>query len=168
MFTAEGVFHPDFNFGDFRFAVASYELDSLDVLQSPAYRAIAGQNLSVWSKRVTAMCTRVLRFEGTQTLPGDEAAPDGAGGLLVNAMNVDPAHEAEFNEWYDTSTSRDWPRSPARSVPGAYATAAVHTAIWRCTTLPPRTCRPPRPGRPPPTRRGPTGCGRISATTCAS
>jgi hypothetical protein len=82
-------------------AVASYELDSLDVLQSPAYRAIAGQNLSVWSKRVTAMCTRLLRFEGTQTLPGDEAAPDGAGGLLVNAMNVNPAHEAEFNEWYD-------------------------------------------------------------------
>ena len=21
--------------------------------------------------------------------------------MLVNAMNVDPAHEAEFNEWYD-------------------------------------------------------------------
>ena len=82
-------------------AVASYELDSLDVLQSPAYRAIAGENLSVWSKRVTSMCTRLLRFEGTQTLPGDQAAPDAAGGLLVNAMNVDPAHEAEFNEWYD-------------------------------------------------------------------
>ena len=28
-------------------------------------------------------------------------APAGAGGLLVNAMNVDPAHDAEFNEWYD-------------------------------------------------------------------
>jgi len=82
-------------------AVASYELDSLDVLQSPAYRAIAGDNLSVWSKRVTAMCTRLLRFEGEQTLPGDQSAPSGAGGLLVNAMNVDPEHEAEFNEWYD-------------------------------------------------------------------
>ena len=82
-------------------AVASYELDNLDVLQSPAYRAIAGANLSVWSKRVTAMCTRLLRFEGEQTLPGNQSAPTGAGGLLVNAMNVDSAHEAEFNEWYD-------------------------------------------------------------------
>jgi len=82
-------------------AVASYELDTLGVLQSPAYRAIAGENLSVWSRRVTAMCTRLLRFEGEQTLPGNQGAPAGAGGLLVNAMNVDPAHEAEFNEWYD-------------------------------------------------------------------
>jgi hypothetical protein len=82
-------------------AVASYELDSLDVLQSPAYRAIGGENLSVWSKRVTAMCQRLLRFEGEQILPGNQDAPSGAGALLVNAMNVDPAHEAEFNEWYD-------------------------------------------------------------------
>ena len=33
-------------------AVATYELDSLDVLQSDAYKAIAYENLSVWSKRV--------------------------------------------------------------------------------------------------------------------
>ena len=82
-------------------AVATYELDSLDVLQSPAYRAIGGENLSVWSKRVTAMCTRLIRLEGEQILPGSQPAPAGAGALLVNAMNVDPAHEAEFNEWYD-------------------------------------------------------------------
>jgi hypothetical protein len=82
-------------------AVASYELDTLSVLDSAAYRAIAGANLSVWSKRMTAICTRMLRFDGAQTLPGDLAGPAGAGGLLVNAMNVDPAHEAEFNEWYD-------------------------------------------------------------------
>jgi hypothetical protein len=82
-------------------AVATYELDDLEVLRSPAYRAIAGDNLTVWSKRVTAMCKRLIRFEGTQILPGDQPSPKSAGGLLVNAMNVDPAHEAEFNEWYD-------------------------------------------------------------------
>lgn len=82
-------------------AVATYELDSLDVLQSAEYRAIAYENLSVWSKRVTAMCTRLIRFDGEQILPGNEAGPIGAGGLLINAMNVDPAKEAEFNEWYD-------------------------------------------------------------------
>jgi hypothetical protein len=82
-------------------AVATYELDSIGVLQSAAYRAIAGDNLSIWSKRVTAMCTRLLRLEGEQILPGNQAAPHGAAALLVNAMNVDPSHEAEFNEWYD-------------------------------------------------------------------
>jgi hypothetical protein len=82
-------------------SVATYDLASLEVLGSAPYRAIAYENLSVWSKRVTAMCTRLIRFDGTQTLPGDLAAPTRAGGLLVNAMNVDPAREAEFNEWYD-------------------------------------------------------------------
>jgi len=82
-------------------AVASYELDSLNVLQSAPYKAIAYENLSVWSKRVGKIATRLLRFDGEQTLPGDLVSPAGAGGLLVNAMNVDPAHEAEFNEWYD-------------------------------------------------------------------
>ncbi|HVY17704.1 MAG TPA: hypothetical protein VHB27_20965 [Rhodopila sp.] len=82
-------------------AVATYDLDSLSVLQSAPYKAIAYENLSVWSKRVTAMCQRLIRFDGEQTLPGDADSPAGAGGLLVNAMNVDPAYEAEFNEWYD-------------------------------------------------------------------
>jgi hypothetical protein len=82
-------------------AVASYDLDSLAVLKSEPYRAIAHENLSVWSKRVGPMCTRLLRFDGEQTLPGDADSPSGAGGLLVNAMNVAPEQESEFNEWYD-------------------------------------------------------------------
>jgi hypothetical protein len=82
-------------------AVAGYDLDGLTVLDSEAYRAIAHENLSVWSKRVTAMCTRLIRFDGEQTLPGDADSPSGAGGLLVNVMNVDAEHDAEFNEWYD-------------------------------------------------------------------
>ncbi|MBS0642486.1 MAG: DUF4286 family protein [Acetobacteraceae bacterium] len=82
-------------------AVASYDLDSLSVLQTPAYKAIAGENLSVWSKRIGKMAQRLMRFDGEQILPGDADSPKGAGGLLVNAMNVLPEHEAEFNEWYD-------------------------------------------------------------------
>jgi hypothetical protein len=84
-----------------RHAVASYELDDPDVLQTDAYRAIAYENLSPWSKRMTSICKRILRFDGEQTLPGNQGSPEGAGAVLVNAMNVDPAHEAEFNEWYD-------------------------------------------------------------------
>src|SRR5580765_1383395 len=37
-----------------RQSVATYDLESLAVLQSPGYRAIGGENLSPWSKRVTA------------------------------------------------------------------------------------------------------------------
>jgi hypothetical protein len=48
------------------FSVATYDLDSIDVLRGEAYASIAYGNLSVWSKRVTAMCKRLLRFEGTR------------------------------------------------------------------------------------------------------
>jgi hypothetical protein len=68
------------------------------VLKSEPYLAIAYENLSVWSKRVGPMCTRSIRFD---ELPGDADSLSGAGGLLVNAMNVAPEQEAEFNEWYD-------------------------------------------------------------------
>ena len=82
-------------------SVATYDLDTLAVLQSPAYRAIGGNNLSPWSKRVTARVERLMRFEGDQILPGDQLPPEDARGLLLNAMNVAPEVEAEFNEWYD-------------------------------------------------------------------
>ena len=82
-------------------AIATYDLESPEVLKTPPYLAIAHENLSVWSKRITGMCSRLIRFDGGQTLPGDADSPHGAGGLLVNAMNVAPDHDAEFNEWYD-------------------------------------------------------------------
>jgi hypothetical protein len=58
--------------------------------------------LSPWSKRVTARCQRLLRLEGDQILPGEQIAPEGAGGLLLVAMTPAPQHEKEFNAWYDT------------------------------------------------------------------
>jgi hypothetical protein len=83
-------------------SVATYDLDSLAVLKSPPYQAIGGKNLSPWSKRVTAKCQRLLRFEGDQILPGDKAAPDNAGGLLLVGMTPAAGAETEFNAWYDT------------------------------------------------------------------
>jgi hypothetical protein len=82
-------------------SVATYDLASVDVLRSKPYTSIAYGNLSVWSKRVTAMCKRLLRFEGTQVTPGEAAAPPRAGALLLNAMNVAPEAEDDFNAWYD-------------------------------------------------------------------
>jgi hypothetical protein len=98
---------------DRKISVATYDLASLGVLKSPAYLAIGGDNLSPWSKRVTGQVERLMRFEGEQILPGDELPPDKAGGLLLNAMNIDAPVEAEFNEWYDKE------HIPAlRAVPG--------------------------------------------------
>ena len=36
-----------------------------------------------------------------QIRPGGQASPDTAGGLCISAMEVDPAIEDEFNEWYN-------------------------------------------------------------------
>jgi hypothetical protein len=64
-------------------AVHLFDLDSLAVLESPAYRAISGDNVSIWSKRIRAKCRRLIRFEGEQMLPGDALAPEGTGGPLA-------------------------------------------------------------------------------------
>jgi hypothetical protein len=87
---------------DPKISVATYDLTSPEVLDSPAYRAVGYENSSPWTKRVTAKVERLMRFAGEQILPGQEIAPTGAGALLLNAMNVAPECEAEFNEWYDT------------------------------------------------------------------
>src|SRR5207249_8000770 len=92
---------------DRKISVATYDLDGVAVLTSPAYQAIGGQNLSPWSKRVTAQVERLMRFEGDQILPGDQLPPDKAEGLLLNAMNIAPELEAEFNEWYDKERSEE-------------------------------------------------------------
>jgi hypothetical protein len=86
---------------DRKVSVATYDLDDVAVLKTPGYLAIGGENLSPWSKRVTSRVERLMRFEGDQILPGDQLPPAGAGGLLLNAMNIAPEVEAEFNEWYD-------------------------------------------------------------------
>ena len=84
-----------------------------------AYASIAYGNLSVWSKRVTAMCKRLLRFEGTQIAPGDAAAPEGARALLLNAMNVAPEAEDDFTRGTTRSTSSHLPGFQAPWLRGA-------------------------------------------------
>jgi hypothetical protein len=97
-------------------SIATYDLDSLAVLMTPAYLAIGGANLSPWSKRVIAQVQRICRYEADQLTPGDAAAPDGAGALLLNAMNIAPDAEADFHRWYD---EEHLPRLSA--VPGCLA-----------------------------------------------
>lgn len=81
--------------------IATYDLETVGTLQTPAYRAVSGGNNSPWTKRVTGLCRRIMRFEGEQLRPGDLAAPPGADGLLVAAMTPRPGSEAAFTDWYD-------------------------------------------------------------------
>ena len=87
---------------DRKISVATYDLETIGVLQSPGYLAIGGVNLSPWSKRLGSRYERLMRFEGEQILPGDRIAPEDGEGFLLNAMNCAPEIEAEFNEWYNT------------------------------------------------------------------
>src|SRR3954451_10310682 len=89
-------------------SVATYDLENVSVLQGAAYRAIGGENLSPWSKRVTARVQRLVRFEGDQILPGDTVAPGNAGGLLLVGMTPALGVEAAFNAWYDTEQVPAW------------------------------------------------------------
>jgi len=84
-----------------RQSVATYDLDNVEVLRSPGYRAIGGENLSPWSKRMTAKVERLLRYEGEQILPGDATGPGNAGGLLLVGMTPGAETESAFNAWYD-------------------------------------------------------------------
>ncbi len=84
-----------------RLSLATYDLESPSVLQGPGYRAIGGENLSPWSKRVTSKVDRILRYEGEQTLPGNANAPSGAGGLLLVGMTPSAEQVGAFNHWYD-------------------------------------------------------------------
>jgi len=86
---------------DPKVSIATYDLESLNVLQSDAYRKIAGANLSPWSKRMTAKSKRICRFEAEQMPPGNQRAPARAPALLLVAMNVSPEAESDFNAWYD-------------------------------------------------------------------
>ncbi len=88
-------------------SVATYELETIDVLKSAAYNAAGnhaggGKNLSVWSKRVTQRVKTVMRFEGTQLSAAGSSDPKVAPALLLNAMSIPPEHDHEFNEWYET------------------------------------------------------------------
>jgi hypothetical protein len=87
--------------GDGKIAVATYDLETHAVMTSPAYRAIGGANGSVWTKRITAIAKRILRFEGDQIVPGDLNGPAEANALLAVGIDVAPEVEAEFNEWYN-------------------------------------------------------------------
>jgi hypothetical protein len=82
--------------------LATYELDSPQVLETPAYLAHVGEHFTPWTKRCLSRCVLFRRWACAQILPGD-APPDPAARALFFACGDVPAeYEAEFNRWYDT------------------------------------------------------------------
>lgn len=94
-------------------SVVAFDLAGADVLESPPYLAVIGENMSPWSRRVIGRCESLGRFAAEQILPGSEVGPPEAEGLLIVALNVLPEAEAEFNACYD---EEHLPR--LRAVPG--------------------------------------------------
>ena len=131
-----------------------------------------GQNLSPWSKRVTGQVDRLMRFEGDQILPGDQLPPADAGGLLLNAMNIAPKLEAEFNEWYDKehipALSAVTGVLCARRFRGTSGTSGNRKYVARSITSPRRRCRSQPSGKRRESATGRAACSRISAIICAS
>lgn len=98
---------------DPKISVVTFDLQSADVLESPPYLGVVGENMSPWSRRVIGMCESLGRFGAEQILPGQEVEPQEAQGLLIVANNILPEAETEFNACYDEELI---PR--LRTVPG--------------------------------------------------
>jgi len=81
--------------------VAIYDLQNVDVLQSPEYLKIGFLNPSPWTQRLMPKTKRVVRFVGEQIVPGNVLAPKDAGGLLFVGFNVEPGMEDEYARWMD-------------------------------------------------------------------
>ena len=117
-------------------SVATYDLDDIGVLNSAPYLSVAHDRSSPWTKRVTGTCERLLPFEGEQIVPGDRVAPEGAGGLLLVAMNVAAEHEADFNDWYNAEHLPALAAVPgtlcARKVPRERGDAALCGSVSPC------------------------------------
>jgi hypothetical protein len=82
--------------------LATYELDSPQILQTPDYLAHVGEQLTPWSKRCLSRCVLFRRWACAQILPGDAPPSPDARALFLACGDVPAEHEAEFNKWYDT------------------------------------------------------------------
>jgi len=103
-------------------ALATYDLESLDVLKQESYVSKKGDGRSPWSKRIGRKTDLFSRLTAEQLSPGREAAPKNAGGLLMVATNIASDVDKDFNAWYDEE------HLPAlRKVPGALSARRFRT-----------------------------------------
>lgn len=73
---------------------AMYDLDSLDVLNTPAYQAISGKNTSPWSRRMVGMVHGYFRTLGVQIYPGKALMGDKGPSSRVLVLRFNSPDEA--------------------------------------------------------------------------
>jgi hypothetical protein len=66
--------------------LAIYDLDDIAVLKSDAYAAIAGKNLSPWSKRILAQVSGHWRFAGSRVDEVGDGSPTGAAAASMSEL----------------------------------------------------------------------------------
>ena len=81
--------------------LATYELTSPGVLETPEYLAHVGEHFTPWSKRCLGAATVFRRWACEQIVPGNQAPDQAASALFLACGDVPAAHEEEFNRWYD-------------------------------------------------------------------
>jgi hypothetical protein len=87
--------------------LAVYELESPAVLESPAYKTVQA-NPTPWTKRCspevigTTFIRNVYTMIHPTTLTSGIAGSGMAPALQIGRMDVPPAVDAEFNNWYNT------------------------------------------------------------------
>lgn len=92
--------------------LAIYDLEQPDVMHSPAYLNIIGEHETPWTRRIRRKATLLKRSIYQQILPAPgsglwvtspgSAERDHLGrALLLEAADISPEREAEFNHWYD-------------------------------------------------------------------
>ncbi|HYZ03399.1 MAG TPA: hypothetical protein VFA92_18020 [Candidatus Binatia bacterium] len=84
--------------GDLRYG-AVYDLDSLDVLESEAYRSVS-DNQTDWTRRVLGSIRASARYTATELADSGPVPPVPV--LLVVAFDVPPEEHAALDEWYET------------------------------------------------------------------
>jgi len=94
--------------------LALYELEDASVLEAPAYKKL-GNNPNDWDKRIMPKLQVEARTIYERIFTCGEAPQEHAPFLLSVRLDIAPAVEAEFNEWYNVD---HLPKLAA--VPGVY------------------------------------------------
>jgi hypothetical protein len=94
--------------------LALYELDDAKVLETPEYKKL-GANPNDWDRRILPQLQVQARTIYERIFTCGEAPQDHAPFLLTVRLDISPAVEAEFNEWYNVD---HLPKLAA--VPGVY------------------------------------------------
>ena len=82
--------------------LALYDLESIEVLQSEAYKRIGIDNLSPWSRRIIRYVRGLRRNVYEQIFPGKAEISKETNALILLANDIHAGKEKDFNHWYDT------------------------------------------------------------------